>query len=527
VSLCSVKDYLPLSLVIERVEFYYHQGAIMLRVTSIMVAVFLFCGVSLAQEQQERKEDRSYDADYSRPQTLGLGAALSLNRFAGDLQDGSNFPGAETDWGIGGNIHLLWRFADAGDFATLHLLGRVAYSPVSSSFSGRRYTFEYSDDLLHFIAALQMQFFPEYDLRPYAYAGFGYLAFSPEITPTGFSKNSTGDETGSITLPLGVGLAWTISERLDFSAEFMKTLTFSDEMDNWVSEVNDNYNMVSFGLTFYLAERSEPVQPEAPIPVAPKDSDNDGLLDDDEVKIYNTDPTNPDTDGDGLRDGEEVDRYKTDPTLRDTDYDRLLDGEEVNTHRTDPKVKDTDQDGCSDGDEVLDMNTNPLEKDTDGDALTDCDEKNVYRTNPLVKDTDGDSADDGKEVRDGTDPLVADVLRIEESGEIVLEGINFETNSAQITPDSEPILRKAVNTLRTNPNLRVEIQGHTDDVGKNTANQKLSERRANSVRDYLIQNGIDGSRMTTRGYGEDVPLVPNDSPENRLRNRRIQFHILQ
>jgi outer membrane protein OmpA-like peptidoglycan-associated protein len=330
-----------------------------------------------------------------------------------------------------------------------------------------------------------------------------------------------------MTLPLGVGLTWTIAERLDFFAEFMKTLTFSDEMDNWISQDNDNYNMVSFGLTFYLDEKSEPVQPEAPMEVAPKDSDNDGLLDTDETSVYNTDPTNRDTDADGLLDGEEVERYKTDPTLRDTDYDRLLDGEEVNSHRTDPRLKDTDGDGCSDGDEVLDMNTNPLEKDTDGDSLGDCDEKNVYRTNPLVKDTDGDGADDGKEVRDGTDPLVADVLKIEESGEIVLEGINFVTNSAEITPDSDPILTKAYNTLRTNQNLRVEIQGHTDDVGSNTANQRLSERRANSVRDYFVSKGIDANRMTARGYGEDQPLVPNDSPENRARNRRIQFRVIQ
>lgn len=500
----------------------------MSRVLSIMVAFLLFSWVGLAQEQEERTQqrDRPYDADFARPQKLGFGAALTLNRFAGDLQDGSNFPGAETDWGIGGSAHLLWRFADAGDFATLHLFGRFAYSPVSSSFSGKN-SFEYSDDLLEFVAALQMQFFPEYDLRPFAYAGFGYLAFGPEITPSGFGKNSTGDATGSMTLPLGVGFAWTISERLDFFAEFMKTLTFTDEMDNWVSEDNDNFNMIAFGLTFYLDEKSEPVRPEAPVPAAPKDSDNDGLLDADETSVYNTDPTNPDTDGDGLRDGDEVERYKTDPTLRDTDYDRLLDGEEVNTHRTDPKLKDTDGDGCSDGDEVLDMNTNPLEKDTDGDGLTDCDERNVYRTNPLVKDTDGDGADDGKEVRDGTDPLVADVLKIEESGDIVLEGINFETNSATITDDSEPILRRAYNTLRTNPDLRVEIQGHTDDVGGNAANQRLSERRANAVRDYMVQNGIDANRMTARGYGEDQPLVPNDSPENRARNRRIQFRVIQ
>ena len=502
------------------------------KVLSMILLLFLVSGVSLAQNDTTRQNaNRPYDADFSRQQTFGFGLALSLNRFAGDLQDGSNFPGAETDWSVGVNAHALWRFADAGDFATLHLLGRFMYSPVASSHTSDNFSFEYKDNLLHFVGALQMQLFSEYELRPYGYAGFGLLMFNPDISGNAkFMQALSGlreEESASLTLPIGVGLTWTLSERIDFFAEYMKTLTFTDAMDEWVSEDNDNYNMVNFGLTFYLGDREEPVQPEAPIPPAPKDTDGDGLLDTDETSIYNTDPNNRDTDGDGLIDGEEVNRYKTDPTLRDTDYDRLIDGEEVNSHKTDPLVKDTDQDGCSDGDEVLDMNTNPLAVDTDGDELNDCDERNVYRTNPLVKDTDGDGAMDGKEVRDGTDPLTADVLQIEQSGELVLEGVNFETNSAVITEDSNDILRKALNTLRTNPDLRVEIQGHTDDVGRNAANQRLSERRANSVRDWMIQNGIDGGRMTARGYGEDSPLVPNDSDENRAKNRRIQFRVIQ
>lgn len=506
----------------------------MLKVVTV-VCLFLLAGpLALAQGAQPNEtQRRPHDADYARPQTFGFGLAISLNRFAGDLQDGSNFPGATTDWKIGVNAHALWRFADAGDFATLHLLGRVAYSPVASTRTGSTgMTFEYEDNLLHFIGALQMQLFPEYDLRPYGFAGFGFLTFDPTITGNDrFNSALAGlkeDGTSSLTLPMGLGVSWTLSERFDFFAEYMKTLTFSDAMDKWVSEDNDNYNAINFGLTLYLGDRQRaPQKPEAPLPQAPKDTDGDGLLDDDEVSVYNTDPNNRDTDGDGLSDGDEVNTYKTDPTLRDTDYDRLLDGEEVLTHRTDPKLKDTDGDGCGDGDEVLDMKTNPLNKDTDGDGLTDCDERNVYRTNPLVKDTDTDGADDGKEVRDGTDPLVADVLKIEESGEIVLEGITFETNSAQIRPESEQTLTKAVNTLRTNPQLRVEIQGHTDDVGSDRANLRLSDARANSVRDYLIQRGIDGGRMTAKGYGETDPLVPNDTNENRAKNRRIQFQVLK
>ncbi len=507
----------------------------MKKLIPLLLLLLLFGGSAMSQQEsgqdQTTGQTRRYDADYSRPQTFGFGLALSLNRFAGDLQDGTNFPGAETDWNIGIGAHGLWRFADAGDFATLHLLGRISYSPVSSSWTGDRSSFEYKDNLLHIVAALQLQLFPEYDLRPYGYAGFGFLLFDPTVTGSGGFLNALAQrqetETSSLTLPLGIGVTWTLSERFDFFAEFMKTLTFSDALDTWVSEDNDNYNQINFGLTLYLGDRPRAMQPEAPVREVPKDTDGDGLLDTDEVSIYNTDPNNRDTDGDGLNDGDEVNRYKTDPTLRDTDYDRLLDGEEVQTHKTDPLLKDTDSDGCSDGDEVLDMKTNALVADTDGDGLSDCDERNVYRTNPLVKDTDDDSADDGKEVRDGTNPLVADILRMTESGEIVLEGINFETNSARITPDSETTLTKALNTLRTNPELRVEIQGHTDDVGNNSANQRLSEARSNSVRDYLVQRGIDAGRMTTRGYGEERPLVPNDSAENRTKNRRIQFQVLR
>ncbi len=504
----------------------------MLKLFPVFVLLCVMTSTSYSQQDtQEQPRQQRYDDDYSRPQTFGFGFALSLNRFAGDLQDGTNFPGAETAWKIGLGLHGLWRFADAGDFATLHLLGRFSYAPVASSFTSERMSFEYEDNLLHLVAALQMQLFPEYDLRPYGYAGFGYLMFDPTISGNasflGALATRKEVETSSLTLPLGVGVTWTLSERFDFYAEFMKTLTFSDALDQWVAEDNDNYNKINFGLTLYLGDRSRAMQPEAPVREVPKDTDGDGLLDADEINIYNTDPNNRDTDGDGLIDGDEVNAHKTDPTLRDTDYDRLLDGEEVLTHKTNPLLKDTDSDGCSDGDEVLDMKTNALVKDTDGDELTDCDERNVYRTNPLVKDTDGDGVQDGKEVRDGTNPLVADVLRIEESGNIVLEGINFETNSAQITPDSDPTLTKALNTLRTNPQLRVEIQGHTDDVGNDRANQRLSEARANSVRDYLVQRGIDATRMTTRGYGETKPLVPNDSQENRFKNRRIQFQVLQ
>jgi len=108
----------------------------------------------------------------------------------------------------------------------------------------------------------------------------------------------------------------------------------------------------------------------------------------------------------------------------------------------------------------------------------------------------------------------------------VLVGVNFEFNSAQLTPQSFPILFYAVQNLNENPDTKVEIQGHTDNVGSDQYNLKLSERRAQTVRDYLASKGIDPSRLTVKGYGESIPVADNNTAEGRSLNRRIEFKIL-
>jgi outer membrane protein OmpA-like peptidoglycan-associated protein len=71
--------------------------------------------------------------------------------------------------------------------------------------------------------------------------------------------------------------------------------------------------------------------------------------------------------------------------------------------------------------------------------------------------------------------------------------------------------------------MEVEISGHTDNVGKKSSNVKLSQKRADSVRSWFISKGVDPKRMTAKGYGPDKPIVPNDTPENKRLNRRIEF----
>ena len=104
-----------------------------------------------------------------------------------------------------------------------------------------------------------------------------------------------------------------------------------------------------------------------------------------------------------------------------------------------------------------------------------------------------------------------------------LGGTNFDFNKATIKPDGKKILDGAIKTLKDNPNTRVTIEGHTDSVGSDAYNQKLSERRAESVKDYLVSGGISASRLSTVGYGESKPIASNATEAGRAENRRVDL----
>jgi outer membrane protein OmpA-like peptidoglycan-associated protein len=109
----------------------------------------------------------------------------------------------------------------------------------------------------------------------------------------------------------------------------------------------------------------------------------------------------------------------------------------------------------------------------------------------------------------------------------IMEGINFDTDKDAIKNDSKPILDNAIEVMKKYPDLRVRITGHTDSQGGYRHNIDLSKRRAESVRRYMIENGIDEGRMETRGAGPDEPIDTNDTAEGRAKNRRIEFQILE
>lgn len=109
---------------------------------------------------------------------------------------------------------------------------------------------------------------------------------------------------------------------------------------------------------------------------------------------------------------------------------------------------------------------------------------------------------------------------------LVLEGITFLFDSAEIQPGHEDDLLEAARMLEDNPEVRVEVGGHTDDVGDPAHNEQLSRERAQAVAEWLVAHGIERGRLRVRGYGMSAPRVPNVDEASRARNRRIEFRVL-
>lgn len=423
---------------------------------------------------------------------------------------------------------------------------------------------EYNTEIIPLDLRLILSPFKFKSINPYGYGGIGILKYKVKTFPLSISPNKEVKDAGwSTFVPIGAGFEIGLSDNfvLDISGGY--AFTFSDDLNYYnnkdvyadVPTVYDGFYSAAVGFSFVGGSGSSDKDMDGLIKKNEKevgtdpdnpDTDGDGLKDGDEVNNFKSNPLNADTDGDGLKDGDEVFNYITNPTLADTDGDGLNDGVEVIVHKTNPSKADSDSDGLNDNDELIKYKTDPLKSDTDGEGLNDGDEIKKYKTDPLKTDTDSDGLFDGEEViKYKTDPLKKDsdagtvddlteltrgtnpmdpnddVIKI--GVPIILEGVTFETARWEITPESAQILRSALKTLTTYPDIQVEISGHTDNAGGKKSNTKLSQRRAESVGQWLVERGIDPGRIIAKGYGPDIPIVPNDSRENKRKNRRIEF----
>ncbi len=260
-----------------------------------------------------------------------------------------------------------------------------------------------------------------------------------------------------------------------------------------------------------------------------------------------------DKDGDGLKN--DMDRCPETPgpientgcPWPDTDGDGLLDKDDDCPNEVGPQENkgcpwpDTDGDGILDKDDKC-PNTPGLEEfngcpDTDGDGIEDqndrCPETRGSVEHKGCPDSDGDTlADIDDECPDVAGPVSNNgcpevTQEVQKQLNDYARTILFDTGKATIKPESVAVMVDIIQILNEYPNAKFTVEGHTDSVGSNQTNQKLSEARANSVRDFLINEGIAGSRLTAIGFGEEKPIASNATRIGRKQNRRVEINLIK
>jgi outer membrane protein OmpA-like peptidoglycan-associated protein len=217
-----------------------------------------------------------------------------------------------------------------------------------------------------------------------------------------------------------------------------------------------------------------------------------------------------------------------------------------------PAPKDRDGDGVIDREDACadvpgvrsdDPKKNGCPPDRDGDGIADAedacpDKPGVHSDDPSKNgcpgDRDGDGVVDDEDAcpdapgERNSDPAKngCPAARVEQGQIKILERIEFKHDSAELQPDSERILNAVQKVLSEHPEItRLSVEGHTDNVGKAKYNERLSQRRSESVMKWLVKHDIAKSRLEAHGFGMSKPIDSNDTDSGRERNRRVEFHI--
>ncbi len=447
----------------------------------------------------------------------GLGGQIGIQKLVGGERDYSNVDqnvalwlrhGFSPHWSVEAGAEYGWirpgalRGEDAGfTFDSVHAF----YNTMLTGFAGARYHF--APEARFGMYAGGRLGIMDWKVRDENAGNFGVFPGGPTVE--GFDKDGREvflegtNLTGTLTLGAEYFLSETVS--LDLGARY--NLIFGNDKDNvgtsalWGSDHADvNGGRLDFfvGGTLYFG--------------GSRDKDRDGI----EKKFDDCPEAAEDVDGYRDQDG------CPDP---DNDADGILDADDNCPDDAEDFDGYRDEDGCpdpdNDGDGVIDARDNCPDEAEDLDGFQDGD-------GCPDPDNDGDGVLDAADqcantpagVAVGPDgcPLAAAITT-----QLVLEGVAFGHNSAELAPESFAVLDKVVESLAAYPEVKVEVQGHTDSTGPAAYNLDISSRRAAAVREYLIMGGIAPERLTSVGYGEDMPVADNGTREGRAANRRVEL----
>ncbi len=443
--------------------------------------------------------------------------------------------------GVGVNFgYEKYRGEDAYNKNSKFYLAKEAYIKYGlSSYAAVLFNYglmDLGDDDKHFKTEVnpylefkfQFSAFPQERITPFLFVGGGILEFSPKDAEGNMipvKKNQTwGDWKGMATA--GAGAEYFITDYVAVHALVDWHLAFTDQLDGLVAgEWGDGYWGIKGGLGVYLGTT---------------DSDGDGILNyrdadpkhAEDFDCFEDEDGAPDCDND--RDGI-VDQADWAPNAAE-DFDGYADWDGAPDPDNDSDgildVNDKDPDHAEDFDGFEDEDGAPdLDNDRDGipdmydGAPNEPETVNGYMDwDGIPDETSFRKPEARAEVTKPAEPQTIYVIVPEKVGErVILQGVNFETASDNLTESSHYILDEAVKILKDHADIELEIEGHTDSRGNDAYNLDLSQKRANSVRNYLVNQGIEGRRLTAIGYGEKQPIAPNTNANGMAQNRRVEF----
>ncbi len=395
-----------------------------------------------------------------------------------------------------------------------------------------------------------LHLFPRQRLNYYLYAGYGILSFQPddivEDPLNGIGKrvhypDYKDQSEFEFHMLGGVGIDYFVTRDFAIGVHGGFHLLDTDILDGYAlldeGRPTENDGFAEFGIQFsYFLFGDNDVdgdglsnERERQLGTNPykADTDEDGVKDFDEVEVLKSNPFVADTDGDGLHDYDESHLFNTNIASADSDNDGIEDYDEVKVYHSNPRLADTDNDGLTDREEI-DRGSDPLIADSDGDGVLDSDDRCPRLPGfPAHAGCVPEPTIPEPEIRYIQDTLYVtrEIRTIEKGQSYTPYGINFQSGKWDISIESEIILDDVARWLRENPDIIVEIRGHTDAQGSEESNHDLSRKRAEAVRSYLISQKIASERLTARGFGESQPVIPNTTEKGLARNRRIEFFV--